>query len=102
MDAILDLIGGQELRDVAGLVNDRSRIKTTADPATATELGGGTVQRDRTKESLDNLIGVVDVGLVDPKVSEVYSLDQTGQALAAVESGHARRKVVISITDGNK
>lgn len=98
VDAILDLIGGQELREVAGLVADRSRIMTTVDPATATELGGGSVKRDHTKESLESLISVVDVGLVDPKVSKVYSFDQTGQAVASVESGHARGKVVITLT----
>lgn len=101
VDAILDLIGGQELREVAGLVADRSRILTTVDPATAAELGGGSVKRDPTKETLDNLIGVVDVGLVDPKVSAIYPLEQAGAALVAVESGHALGKVVISVTGGN-
>lgn len=100
IDAILDLVGGQALRDVADLVTDDTKIVTSVDPATAEELGGAPLARDRTKASLEKITGVVEVGLVNPNVAEVYPLDKAGEALASVESGHSRGKVVIEVSQG--
>ncbi len=44
VDAIFDLVGGEALYAVAGLVGDKSRIITAVDPTTASELGGGYFQ----------------------------------------------------------
>lgn len=100
VDAIFDLIGGQALHDVAELAKDPAKIVTTADSTTAIELGGVRVERDRTKEALAKLVSVVAAGLVDPHVAQVFPLDKAGEALASVESGHARGKVVIEISRG--
>lgn len=59
MDLILDLVGGQALRDVAD---------------------------------------VIEYGLVDPHVSALYPLQCSGEAIAAVENGHATGKVVIEMS----
>ena len=45
VDAIFDLVGGDALRAVAGLVKDGSSIISAADPGTAHELGGRAVER---------------------------------------------------------
>ena len=93
VDLILDLVGGQALREVADLVPDPSTIISAADPATATELGGSALKR--TAEALAKITGVIEYGLVDPHVSALHPLERSGEAIAAVENGHATGKVVI-------
>ncbi|GAA1635832.1 NADP-dependent oxidoreductase [Georgenia ruanii] len=97
VDAVVDLVGGQPLRDVAPLATDPATIVSTADPATAREVGGSGVERHPTRESLGALLGHVAAGLVRPRVSEVLPLDRAAEAMAAVESGHATGKVVVQV-----
>ncbi len=98
VDAVLDLVGGPALRAVAGLVNDPARIVTTADPATAEELGAAVVRRRRTGEVLNAVAALVAEGKLDPHVSEGFAFDDAGSALQAVEAGHARGNVVITVS----
>ena len=42
---------------------------------------------------------LVEAGRLRPVIDRVYLLAQTAEALAYVEQGHARGKVVISISD---
>ncbi|MBW0119065.1 zinc-binding dehydrogenase [Pseudonocardia sp. KRD-169] len=97
VDAILDLVGGDALRAVAELAGDRSRIVTAGDPGTAAEVGGVLIERDGTSTVLDAVVALVAQGKIDSHVGEVFPLDDAGSALAAVEAGHARGKVVIEI-----
>lgn len=97
VDAILDLVGGDPLRAVAGLAKDPSRVLTTADPDTVAELGGVGVERDRGTAVLTTLAQLVVDGKLDPHVGDVVPLERAGEALAAVEAGHARGKVVVSV-----
>ncbi|MFB9381913.1 NADP-dependent oxidoreductase [Pseudonocardia petroleophila] len=97
VDAILDLVGGDSLRAVADLCADRSRIVTAADPGTAEEVGGVPIERDRTSTVLDAVVALVAQGKIDPHVNETFPLDDAGSALASVEAGHARGKVVLEI-----
>ncbi len=98
VDAILDLVGGDALRAVAGLSRDPGRIVSTGDPVTVEEVGGVPVERDRTSTVLDAVVALVAAGKVDPHVAEVFPLDDAGAALQAVENGHARGKVVLDIS----
>ncbi len=95
VDLVLDLVGGEMLRAAAGLVSDPGRIISTADPATATELGGSPVKR--TKESVEKITDVIKYKLVDPHVLAAYPLERAGEAIAAVEEGHAGGKIVIEM-----
>jgi len=97
VDAILDLVGGDALRSVADLVSDRSRLLTTTDPDAAAEVGGGGVERDGSGAVLAEIVALVAEGKLDPHVSDVVPLDRAAEALASVESGHTRGKVVISV-----
>ncbi len=92
-DLVIDLVGGQPLRDIAPVVKDPTLIVSTADPDTAEQLGGSGVQR--TKEGLEKITEVAEYGLVDPNVVQRFSLDNAPRAIAAVEDGHAAGKVVI-------
>ncbi len=97
VDAILDLVGGDAVRAVAGLVSDPSRLLTTADPSVVDELGGTGVVRDRSEAVLDAVAQLVVDGKLDPHVGDVVPLEHAADALAGVESGHTRGKVVISV-----
>lgn len=95
--AVLDLVGGDPLRAVAGLVTDPSRIVSAADPDTVTELGGAPIERDGTSRVLDAVMHQVALGKLDPHVNETFSLDEASEAIQAVEEGHARGKVVVTV-----
>jgi NADPH:quinone reductase-like Zn-dependent oxidoreductase len=98
VDAIFDLVGGDALREVAGLVRDGSKIISAADPGAAAEFGGSAVERDRSTAALTEVAKLVSGGKLDPHVSDVVPLNRAGDALHAVESGHARGKVVIAVS----
>ena len=95
VDLILDLVGGDALREVAELATSHDRIISSADPATVTELGGTALIR--TAEALEKITSVIEYGLVDPHVTALYPLDRAGEAIAAVEDGHVAGKVVIAM-----
>ena len=97
VDAILDLVGGDSLRSVADLVADRARLVTTVDPGVVAELGGRAVVRDGSGTVLAEIARLVSDGKLDPHVSDVVPLERAGEALASVETGHARGKIVISV-----
>ena len=93
VDLLVDLVGGEALREVAGLVADPTRIISATDPATATELGGSALQR--TADAVQKITEVIEYGLVDPHVTACYPLAEAGRAIAEVEAGHATGKIVI-------
>lgn len=95
VDLILDLVGGDALRAVADLVADPTRIISAADPTTAIELGGTALLR--TPEAMAKITDVIKYGLVDPHISGLYPLERAGEAIAAVESGHATGKIVLEV-----
>ena len=98
VDGVLDLVGGAALGAVAGLVADRARLVTAADPATAAELGGVALVRDGSSRVLDEVARLVAGGKLDPHVQDVLDLDDAAQAIASVESGHALGTVVVRVS----
>ncbi len=95
--AIFDLIGGDDLRAVAPVLADPSRLVTGADPATAGELGGVRLDRHPNTETYETIAALVADGAFDPLVTSTYALDHAADAMAEVESGHATGKVVITV-----
>ncbi|MEV5543641.1 NADP-dependent oxidoreductase [Saccharopolyspora shandongensis] len=95
VDAVFDLVGGEALRTVAGLIADRSKLRSVADKPLARELGGGEVERDRSTAVLTELARLVATKALDPHVTQVRPLDEAGEALAQVENGHAVGKIVL-------
>jgi NADPH:quinone reductase-like Zn-dependent oxidoreductase len=98
VDAIFDLAGGEGLRAVADLVADRDKLISAGDPDTVAEFGGHMIERDRTTRVLEIVGGLVADGKLDPHVEDIRSLDEAADAIAAVETGHARGKVVIEVS----
>lgn len=97
VDAIFDLAGGDALRAVAELVSDKTKLISAGD-FSVDELGGHVVERDRTSRVLEIVVGLVADGKLDPHVEDVRPLDEAADAVAAVEIGHARGKVVVEVS----
>ncbi|TGB08553.1 NADP-dependent oxidoreductase [Streptomyces sp. MZ04] len=98
VDAIFDLVGGDDVVAVAPLLTDRTKLITAAAKETIAELGGVPVARARTSEVLDAVARLADDGVLRPQVSATYPLDRADEALRAVESGHTRGKIVIEVS----
>lgn len=98
VDAIFDLVGGEDLVAVAPLLADPAgKLITAAAKETVGELGGAAVARTRTSEVLDAVARLAVDGVLRPQVTATYPLERAGEALRAVEDGHARGKVVIEV-----
>ncbi|MFJ9535833.1 NADP-dependent oxidoreductase [Streptomyces sp. NPDC101225] len=100
VDGVYDLVGGAVLTEAATLLTDRTGLVTAgAPPEVARELGGARVARVRTPARLAEVAGLVVDGSLDPHVTQTFPLDRAGEALRAVEEGHARGKIVIVPTE---
>lgn len=98
IDGVYDLVGGPVLTEAAELLKDRGKLVTAGSPQQAVAaLGGASVQRVRTAAVLETVAGLVVRGALNPQVTRVFPLEQAGQALRAVEDGHALGKIVIEV-----
>lgn len=98
VDGVFDLVGGEVLAEAAGLLTDRSRLITAGAPEqTVADLGGARVARARTAAVLDAVAELVVKGDLDPHITRTFPLERAGEALRAVEDGHARGKIVIEV-----
>ncbi|MHA3022357.1 NADP-dependent oxidoreductase [Mycobacterium sp. BMJ-28] len=97
VDAIFDLAGGDGLRAVVNLLADREKLISAGDFENTPQLGGHLIERDRTSRALEIVGQLVADGKLDPHVEDVRPLDEAAEAVAAVEIGHARGKVVIEV-----
>lgn len=111
--AILDLVGGEVLREGAQLLSDevpavsagegageaggRPRILSAADPALAKELGGSGIVRHRTREVYARIAQLLAASAAPTWVSARYRFADAAQAVADVEAGHAAGKIIIRI-----
>ncbi|QKW22877.1 NADP-dependent oxidoreductase [Kitasatospora sp. NA04385] len=98
VDAVLDLVGGDAVREVAAALRTPGRLVSTTDPATAAELGGAYVLRDHTAAPLAALAELVAAGTLDPHITARYPLDRAAEAMAEVEGGHARGKLILEMS----
>ncbi|GAB3969807.1 NADP-dependent oxidoreductase [Actinoallomurus acanthiterrae] len=99
-DAVLDLVGGDALHGVAGVITARTRVLTVADEETRGQFGARPLTRVGDTATLSALAGLVAAGRLNPYVHRVFPFAEAGDALALVESGHASGKVVIDVTGG--
>jgi NADPH:quinone reductase-like Zn-dependent oxidoreductase len=96
VDGVLDLIGGPALRELASLVSDPSKLLTAADPQTAGELGGDAVTYDR-DGVLAKVAELVSDGKLNPHAVDILPFAKAADAVAGVEAGHSRGKVVLEM-----
>jgi NADPH:quinone reductase-like Zn-dependent oxidoreductase len=98
VDGVYDLVGGEVLAEAATLLTDRTKLITAGAPPEVVErLGGSRVARVRTSERLTEAADLVVKGSLDPQVTQTFPLERAGDALRAVEEGHARGKIVIEV-----
>jgi alcohol dehydrogenase len=48
-------------------------------------------------DQLSEITALIDAGIIRPVVDRVFPFDSTDEALAYVEAGHARGKVVVQV-----
>lgn len=98
VDGVYDLVGGDVLGEAATLLADRTKLVTAgAPPEVVEKLGGSRVARGRSSERLAAVAELVLGGALDPQVTRTFPLERAGEALRAVEDGHARGKIVIEV-----
>jgi NADPH:quinone reductase-like Zn-dependent oxidoreductase len=95
VDAVLDLVGGDALDGVAGVLTSRTRILTVADEATAMHFGARALMRVGDTDTLSTLAELVVSRKLDPCVRSVFPFSQAGEAVALMESGHVTGKIVL-------
>lgn len=87
--AVFDLVGGDTLREAAGL---GARLVSVADKPLVEKLGGSAVPRRRTREVFEQVARQAQV-----HVSAEYPLERAAEAVSVVEGGHATGKVVVTL-----
>ncbi|WP_327170364.1 NADP-dependent oxidoreductase [Streptomyces sp. NBC_01336] len=97
IDAVFDLAGGDTLREAASLLADPARLISAGDKPLVAELGGAPVERARTAAVLDAVAALVVAGALRTHVTRTHPLTAAGEALRAVEDGHALGKTVIEV-----
>jgi len=50
-------------------------------------------------QQLSEITSLIESGVIRPVVDKVFPFEKTGDALAYVETGHAKGKVVITVAD---
>lgn len=95
IDALLDCVGEPALTGALTLVTG-TRVRSIADPAGASAAGGSGVTRRRTAEVFERLATMAAGGSVEIVVDQVLPFAESADAVARVESGHARGKTVVT------
>ncbi|MGW0936589.1 NADP-dependent oxidoreductase [Streptomyces sp. NPDC002666] len=98
IDAVFDLAGGDTLREAASLLADPAALISAGDKPLVAELGGAPVERARTAAVLDAVAALVVSGALRTHITRTHPLAAAGEALRAVEDGHALGKTVIEVT----
>ncbi|MEO3824737.1 NADP-dependent oxidoreductase [Actinomadura sp. B10D3] len=99
VDAVLDAVGGQALRDSLALARDRSRIGTLVDLDLAVELGVRGIRARRAAEQLQQLVTLYESGMLRVHIRATYPLEAVADAHREVETGHGRGKVVVTFEE---
>ncbi len=98
VDAVLDLVGGDALRDSPQALADGGRLVSIVEAPTVLELGGAYVFVRPDAEQLASLSAMVDDGTLRIDVAETYPLDQVADAHRRLEEGHVHGKLVLDLT----
>ncbi|GAB3000267.1 NADP-dependent oxidoreductase [Streptomyces pseudoechinosporeus] len=96
-DAVLDLVGGDALYDVADVLSPGCRVLTVADPGTAARFGARPLSRKSSAKTLTELASRATESRLDPHVRRAFPFEEAEAALREVESGHAWGKVVLEM-----
>jgi NADPH:quinone reductase-like Zn-dependent oxidoreductase len=97
VDAVLDLVGGDALKDAPLQVKDTSRVASVIEADTVLDLGGRYVFVRPERDHLDALARLVDDGALRVQIAERFPLEQIAEAHRLSEQGHTRGKIVVTV-----
>ncbi|WP_067501172.1 NADP-dependent oxidoreductase [Actinoplanes sp. TFC3] len=97
IDVALDAAGGEALDISLDLVANRERIGALVDLDRAEELGVLPVRSRRSAERLQAIVDTYRAGKLTLTVSEIYPLEQIGEAHHRVDTGHSRGKIAVRV-----
>jgi NADPH:quinone reductase-like Zn-dependent oxidoreductase len=104
-DLILDTVGNRSVRDLRRALAPGGKAAVTGFSSVrrllAVSLGGGKaiaqVQAHVTAEDLARLSGLIEAGKVRPQIDRRYRFADLPAAIAYLEQGHAKAKVVVAM-----
>ncbi|GIP36633.1 NADP-dependent oxidoreductase [Paenibacillus sp. J2TS4] len=97
IDAALDAAGGEALRATVELVHDKKRIGSIVAFDLSEELGTIPIRSKRSVSRLSELTKMYEQGLLRVVISQTFPLHQAADAHRAVETGHVRGKIVLTV-----
>ncbi|ABE36004.1 zinc-binding dehydrogenase family protein [Paraburkholderia xenovorans LB400] len=102
MDLVFDLVGGDtQKRSWAVVARGGALISTLAEPSQTEAASHGARAARYTARpdgyQLSEIAALIDDGKVRVKVAETYPFDAAADALARLEKGHVRGKIVIAV-----
>jgi NADPH:quinone reductase-like Zn-dependent oxidoreductase len=96
-DVIVDYAGGTSLDSVPDLLASEGTVVSIADPRARTEFGGHYVWVRPDASQLADLAALVADGSLRVEIAATYPLDEAAAAYAALEEGHTRGKIVVTV-----
>jgi NADPH:quinone reductase-like Zn-dependent oxidoreductase len=105
-DRILDTVGNRSVAELNGALAEGGKAAVTGFTSVrgllAVSLRGGKnvtqVQAHVTTEDLNRLSALIEAGKVRPRIDRRYRFAEIPAAIAYLEQGHARAKVVVAMT----
>lgn len=97
VDVALDAAGEEALRASVELVHDKKRIGTLVAFDLSEKLGTIPIRSKRSVSRLSELTQMYEQGLLRVVISQTFPLHQAADAHRAVETGHVRGKIVLTV-----
>lgn len=97
VDVALDAAGEEALRASVELVRDKKRIGTIVAFNLSEELGTISIRSKRSVSRLSELTNMYEQGLLRVVISQTFPLHQAADAHRAVETGHVRGKIALTV-----
>ncbi len=97
VDAAVDYVGGEAIAQSALLAKDAGRTASNVDPTAVAEAGGVYCFVRPDSAQLAQLAAMVDGGAVRVEVQQAFPLERAAEALALLEQGHVRGKLVLTV-----
>lgn len=96
-DVILDYVGGQAIETAPALLRPGGTIASITDARARDELGGQYVWVRPDSADLAELADLAARGVVKVEIAGTYPLEEAAEAYRALETGHTRGKIVVTL-----
>ncbi|MFD1408776.1 NADP-dependent oxidoreductase [Kroppenstedtia eburnea] len=97
VDVALDAAGEEALQASVELIHDKKRIGTLVAFDLSEKLGTIPIRSKRSVSRLSELTQMYEQGLLRVVISQTFPLHQAADAHKAVETGHVRGKIVLTV-----